>query len=227
LINTVLFDFVNTLAFLSPKREDILRSFAKEQGIALDKKDILKVFINLDEIEPYSSVRIKNLKDKKDFYLKYNERLFKNFDLKHSDKFFDFYMNYNKKWQLYKNVKYVLNELVSEGVQIGIVSNFDSNLENIVKDLGIFEMFNFLCVSQKVGLEKPDINFYKYVKKSYNIVPSSTIYVGDSYSLDYVPSKELGFQSYIIDRHKQFLFVESRLDDIKDILAKVEDSNVT
>ena len=41
MINTVVFDFVNTLAYLNPKREDVIYNFLTEKDINISKSKIV------------------------------------------------------------------------------------------------------------------------------------------------------------------------------------------
>ena len=86
-------------------------------------------------------------------------------------------------------------------------------------------MFDFVAISAKIGLEKPDIEFYKYAKKVYNIDIKTAIYVGDSYSLDYIPSKKAGFNSFLIDRNNIILKNANKLQNLNEIKKMV--TNVT
>lgn len=59
MIDTVLFDFVNTIAFDTPK-EDILTKYCKENNLeVISRLDILRCYAELDGEMPYSSVTIK------------------------------------------------------------------------------------------------------------------------------------------------------------------------
>jgi putative hydrolase of the HAD superfamily len=108
----------------------------------------------------------------------------------------------------------VFKFLKEKEVRIGILSNFDDNLENILLKLNILNMLDFVVVSAKVGLEKPNVEFYNYAKARYNIDTNSSIYIGDSYELDYAPSTESGFVSFLIDRDD---VVEKNIRKIKNL----------
>ncbi len=65
MIDTVLFDFVNTIAFLTPRKEDILTKYCKENNLeVISRLDILRCYAELDGEMPYSSVTIKKDSEK-------------------------------------------------------------------------------------------------------------------------------------------------------------------
>jgi hypothetical protein len=44
MIDTVVFDFVNTLAYLNPKREDVIYNFLIDKGLEINKDKIVDAF---------------------------------------------------------------------------------------------------------------------------------------------------------------------------------------
>jgi len=224
MIETVLFDYVNTIAFLRPSREDILiEYFKKERDILLLKEDASELYTKLDEKHHYSSVTIRSAPEKKAFYDEYNKIIFGELQGGDHSSYYDFYRSVMKRWVLDESTLEVFNFLKNRGITIGILSNFDENLEEVLKTLGIRDMLDFIFVSAKIGLEKPDIKFYECAKNMYNIDVDRTIYVGDSYTLDYLPSRKVGLISYLIDRNNVNLKTENKIQDLNEIIRMVAD----
>jgi len=224
MIKTVIFDFVNTIAFLKPLKEDILIEYCqKENSVLLSRRQVEKVYVEVDDALPYSSVNIGTANEKKIFYDQYNELLFNKLGMPGSKEFYDFYNSVEKHWVLDKPVLELFKHLKSKQISIGIISNFDNNLESVLEGLKIEKMLDFVAISAKIGLEKPDIELYKYAKKVYNIDVNTTIYVGDSYNLDYIPSKEAGFTSFLIDRGNNIAKKANKLQNLNEIIQMVGD----
>ncbi|MEW5720331.1 MAG: HAD family hydrolase, partial [Chloroflexota bacterium] len=57
---------------------------------------------------------------------------------------------------LFDDVIPTLTALHARGKQLGILSNFSPNLENLLRQLGVHHFFSFFIVSGIVGVEKPD-----------------------------------------------------------------------
>ena len=76
MINTVVFDFVNTLAYLNPKREDVIYNFLTEKDINISKSKIVDALKIADDQCHYSCFEIVDKKSKKNFFqTKYNKAL--------------------------------------------------------------------------------------------------------------------------------------------------------
>jgi putative hydrolase of the HAD superfamily len=205
MIDTVLFDFANTLAYIDPKREEIISNFLLDRmKIKTDKLRILNTLRQVDEELHYSSVKITSTKLKKDFYRKYNKRLMQILELHFSNKncleLFDYYAAIPKEWKLFPETIELMKILKNRDIKIGIASNFDSKLEKtLVHHLGLYDYLDFIVVSQVVGLEKPDVNFYKFVINQNSLTPENTLYIGDSYCLDYLPGTAANLKCYLYD----------------------------
>jgi HAD superfamily hydrolase (TIGR01549 family) len=220
------FDFVNTIAFLNPRREQILHNYAlTTNGVSLDVKLMSDAFKKNDNRFPYSSVNITSLEEKKDFYTVYNEALFKELDLKNYQGFFDYYNSTYKNWEPNADLFEVLNTLKSKGITIGIASNFDKGLEKIVSRLEIMDYIEFLVVSQEIGVEKPSLEFYNFLKNSYNLKVEQTMYVGDSYFLDYLPAKEVGFKAILLDENNFYNDHTDKILNLKEILEIIRNAS--
>jgi len=213
MIKTVLFDFVNTLAYLSPSRENILQQFLQEKN-----QLILEAYKNTDEYMPYSSIKISNLHEKRKFYSGYNQILFNNLGSLCYNDFYDYYNSIKKEWLLYDDALQTINDLKSRDIKVGIISNFDKNLDKILQFLRIGDLLDIVVISAKIQLEKPNIEFYNYVKNNYDLNLTETLYIGDSYNLDYVPSRHVGYESYIIDRNNLYCNVPNRVQKLSDII---------
>ena len=202
MIDTVLFDFVNTLAFLEPRKELLFQKFIKKQtGETIPLQYIQVAYDELDGELPYSSVKIQTEDAKRGFYTEYNKRLFQKFNVAGYQDFYDYYHSTPKRWALDADAPKILKRLKEMPVRVGVVSNFDGYLETLLAHLGIHGYLDFIAISQKIGLEKPDVEFYKFVQNEYNLNLSRALYIGDSYSLDYLPATEVGFNSVLIDRN--------------------------
>ena len=224
MICTVLFDYAGTLAHISPSRESMLTQYL----LAMTKEDfgkdiIARAFKKTDGELFYSSVNIITAAAKDNFYNQYNERLFENLGLVsmkgHGHEFRDHYYSVQKKWTLKDEVIPTLVDLERQNITMGVISNFDSSLRAILKENGIDMFFDFAAISQEVGLEKPNIEFYDHVVRKYDIDPGDTLYVGNDYELDYRPATEVGFKCLLYDEQKYYKNLQVRkITNLKEIL---------
>ena len=68
-----------------------------------------------------------------------------------------------------------------------------------------------------MGLEKPDCSFYESFFEFSNYNKNETIYVGDSYLLDYLPAKRIDLDVYLLDENNLYQHIPERIKSILDI----------
>jgi HAD superfamily hydrolase (TIGR01549 family) len=227
MIKNILLDFAETIAELKPTREDILEDFLVQKKIKISKQKIYQVYKYIDISLPYSSVKINNIVDKNNFYLKYNHQLFTMLGLVHfsediNKEFLDFFLGIKKHWTIKTDLFELLKELKKDGYSLSLISNFDTRLKDILHNLKLDDFFDFVHISQEAGLEKPDINFYKsfFEISKYNM--SETIYIGDSYLLDYAPAKKIGLNVYLLDESHLYSHINERIISILDVEKSIQ-----
>jgi putative hydrolase of the HAD superfamily len=227
MIDTVVFDFVNTLAYLNPKRENVIYNFLTDKGITINKSKILDALKIADDQCHYSCFEIVDKESKKNFFqTKYNKALLVALEIDYTIAncvaLYDYFDNIHKEWILHDGAMETIKQLKKLGYTVGVASNFESSLKTKLADsLGLVEHLDFLEVSQCIGLEKPDIKFYEYVIKNNNLNPKNTLYIGDSYVLDYIPGQEVGFNCCLYDKNDTHMSVSSRITHFNQVLGHI------
>ena len=206
----IFFDFANTLASIYPPLEKNIQNFLKSKKIFRSKKKIKQSILCANEVFFFSSFA-KNKKYKELFYLKNNSFILKRLGIynKFETEMYDYILNSNKFWVLKKNVFLTLKKLRIDH-NLGIISNFDKNLVNILNNLKIGKFFNLIIVSDIEGVEKQNKTFYKKIIKKYKINLDKSIFVGDNYHLDYLNSKNSGLNTFLITENEK-LFSKKNL----------------
>lgn len=104
-------------------------------------------------------------------------------------------------WQLYPDVEPMLTAVRQlGGVQVGIVSDWGSNLRSIVAELGLEAYLDFVLPSGAVGLSKPGAAFYRMALDRAKVAPREAIMVGDSYRADVRGAWGAGMDAIWLDR---------------------------
>ena len=104
-------------------------------------------------------------------------------------------------WTLYPDVEPALTELAGTGLAIGIVSDWGSNLSEIVRSLGLDRWVDFVLASGAVGLAKPDPAFFGVALARTGVGPDEAIMVGDSFRADVLGARSAGMAAVLLDRH--------------------------
>lgn len=207
-IKAILFDLVGTLIYVKGSVGLIYSSVAESFGFEIDSEKLNKAFIEAIHIKPQP---IGGNEEEKKWWKEVVSNTFKfsGYDLKEkfNEIFEIIFKEFTTKgaWAVYPEVFNVLKNLQKNNLKIGLISNFDNRLEIILKELEIYECFNCLSYSGKVGFSKPDPRIFQYALKELNIIPEEALYIGDSLETDYYPALNLNMNAYLIVRSRGLL----------------------
>lgn len=104
-------------------------------------------------------------------------------------------------WFVYPDVKAALVNWQSLGIELGIISNFDSRLYSVLQDLHLREFFTSITISTQVGAAKPDSLIFTTALEKHNCQPSAAWHIGDSIKEDYHGAKAVGLRGVWINRN--------------------------
>jgi putative hydrolase of the HAD superfamily len=106
----------------------------------------------------------------------------------------------HKLWQIYPEVGPVLAQLRARGLKLGIVSNWDLRLPVVVKNLKLWDSFDFVLGSSACGATKPARKIFEEALSLAGVLPHEAVHVGDTYDEDFVGAKEAGLHAVHLDR---------------------------
>ena len=75
--------------------------------------------------------------------------------------------------------------------KLGVISNFSGNLEIILKEYQMFNLFDFVLDSYYVGASKPDPKIFREAISKTNCEPFEICYMGDNAIRDIIPATKL------------------------------------
>lgn len=79
--------------------------------------------------------------------------------------------------------------------KLGVISNFSGNLEIILKEFKMLDLFDFVLDSYYVGASKPDSKIFKLAIEKCGVDPSQICYMGDNAVRDIIPANKLKFNT--------------------------------
>ncbi|MCX8077649.1 MAG: HAD-IA family hydrolase [Geminocystis sp.] len=123
---------------------------------------------------------------------------FSNFDL-----FFEELYQYFKTaepWEVYEDVVPSLNRWKNQGISLGIISNFDSRIFPVLESLKLRDYFDSITISSLTGYAKPHPKIFLTALAKNNCKPEEAWHIGDSEKEDYQAAKEVGIQSFWLNR---------------------------
>jgi putative hydrolase of the HAD superfamily len=103
-------------------------------------------------------------------------------------------------WYIYPDVLLALEKWRSQGIELGIISNFDSRLKSVLEALNLKNYFQSVTISSEVGAAKPDPQIFQAALAKHGCKPEAAWHIGDSSTEDYEGAKAVGMQAYLIRR---------------------------
>jgi putative hydrolase of the HAD superfamily len=104
-------------------------------------------------------------------------------------------------WRLYQEVPHTLKALRNRGLELGIVSNFDSRLFNVIRGLGIAELFDTVTISSLAHAAKPSPKIFELALEQHAVEPGEAMHVGDSLRDDVEGATKAGLAAVLLARH--------------------------
>jgi putative hydrolase of the HAD superfamily len=104
-----------------------------------------------------------------------------------------------KAWTLYPETRSTL-EFLSRRFRLGIISNFDSRLFDLLGNLGIDLFFEVVTLSWKAGAAKPDARIFMHAVEQMNVPAANCLHIGDSVEEDFQGAVQAGLHAVLLDR---------------------------
>lgn len=104
------------------------------------------------------------------------------------------------RFRLMADAPRALDALASRGVRLGVVSNWDCGLPDVLADLGVRERFGVVAASAVVGAAKPDPAIFRAALAALGVPPARALHCGDSPALDGAGARAAGIPAVIVDR---------------------------
>jgi REG-2-like HAD superfamily hydrolase len=126
-------------------------------------------------------------------------------------------------YRLFDDAAPAIEAIRADGYRVGLISNFESWLDELLVELELGESFDVVAISALEGVEKPDPRLYETALERAGVAPSEAVHVGDSVKFDVEPAERLGMHPILIDRIGRY---EGRgrwptISSLKDLRAEV------
>ncbi len=103
-------------------------------------------------------------------------------------------------WRLFPETAETLARLRARGLELGIISNFDSRLFSVLRGLGIAESFDTVTISSLAQAAKPAPKIFQLALDKHAVDPDEAIHVGDSLRDDVEGAAKAGLHGVLLDR---------------------------
>ncbi|MBK6797734.1 MAG: HAD-IA family hydrolase [Acidobacteria bacterium] len=223
-IKSVFFDAAGTLFDVKDSVGEIYSSFARQYGADPNPQMIQADFVRYFSQQPplafergMADIRRNELE--RNWWRLIVESVFAGHPIRQFDQFFDELFEYFRTgdaWRLYDDVLPTLLKLKKNGIGLGVISNFDSRLPDLLSNLGIFDLFDSVHISSCEGAAKPDPVIFISALGFHKIKPEEAIHVGDSLREDFEGAQSAGLSAVLIDRigQNKSNYCITRLDEL-------------
>jgi beta-phosphoglucomutase len=115
-----------------------------------------------------------------------------------------------------------LEALQALGMPMSVLSNFGAHLHALLERFDLLRFFEFVIVSSKVGLAKPDRRIFDLAVSNSGLPSDRLLYVGDHVGDDIDGARRAGLDAVLIDRHnRQPEAPCSRIRSLRDLVNYV------
>jgi HAD superfamily hydrolase (TIGR01549 family) len=212
-IKAIFFDWFNTLAHYDPPREELQSQALLEFGIEVPPQKIIPALAIADrdyfEENAISPVRQRQPEEQAQVYARYQQTILTEAGVKISQEP-DLLVKIMKKAQeLAKGMRFVLfgdvldtlKVLQERNLTLGILTNLDSDVQSICRELGLEPYIDFIVTSGEVGADKPKPPIFQAALEKASIAAVEALHVGDQYKVDIVGARGVGINPVLIDRN--------------------------
>lgn len=201
----LLLDAANTIIHKPAIWPGFLGACSKN-GFDIDEIELRKKHKILSEIIHFPDVT------SKEFYRTFNNEVLLSMGIIASEQLLDdiFAACTYLPWEPFEDT-FILRELK---IKKAVLSNFNSSLKFKMKDIFGENMFDSIIGSEEEGIGKPNVKFYLRALELLAVEPGKVLYVGDSLKLDVIPAQSIGIDAWLIDRDRNFLHFNKRIDSL-------------
>ncbi len=87
--------------------------------------------------------------------------------------------------------------LRARGVPVGVISNSEGGLAQLIAEMGWTEDFDAVADSGALGMEKPDRAIFDWTAARLGVHPHDMVHVGDSWAADYLGARAVGMRAVL------------------------------
>lgn len=221
----VFFDAMGTLFDLKNSVGEIYQHYAQKYGVNIDAEAIEQAFVQSFKSAPplaFSAQELTTIKQQEfDWWKQVVIATFNHLEL--LTKFTDFenffteiylYFGTKEPWYIFPDTVESLQQWRDRGIELGVISNFDSRLIEVLNLLDLDQFFTSITISSIAGFAKPEPTIFQIALSKHNFAPHQAWHIGDSPIEDYAGGKNAGLTSFWLNRNDRLLNIENQLPNL-------------
>ncbi len=210
MIKAIFFDWFNTLAHYSPPREELESQALKELGFDISPKD-LSYGLYLGDKHLYEEnarlpIRQRSREEQTKIYAMFQRIILKEKGINATDdqvlKLHSrmLQLNANMQFVLFDDVIDTLKDLKAQSLKLGLLTNLQSEVNSMCRELGIAAYLDFTVTSAEAGADKPQPPIFLKALELAHVKAAEAIHVGDQYQNDVLGARGVGILPILLDR---------------------------
>lgn len=218
--DAVLFDAAETLFTTRGSVGEIYSTVARKYGSTASPSEIQESFKqHFPHSGPLNSAAEKPWWKEVVFRVFSDVGMIENFD-RFFEEIYDLFRD-SRGWMLFPETREVLEVLRSHGLKLGLISNFDSRLYSVLKDLGIHSLFDAVTICSEVGYAKPHPEIFRAALRALSVEPHRALFTGDSLVDDFQAGRIAGIATFLLDRSNRYeaMLSVARIRSLREICA--------
>jgi putative hydrolase of the HAD superfamily len=225
-IEIVFFDAGETLLHPHPSFPELFARVANASGYPMDVERVNDVqqqlAPHLVELAHETGIEKPSLDpdDSLVFWSHLYRRLLAELDIQDEElvqKMYDTFSS-SASYRLFDDALPALKEIEGAGYRLGLISNFEEWLEEMLVELEVGHVFDTSIISGIEGIEKPDPEIYRKALQRAGVAAGSAVHIGDSPKMDVEPASSVGMQTILLDRYDRYADAEGpRVRSLREI----------
>jgi putative hydrolase of the HAD superfamily len=208
MIEVVFFDAGETLLHPHPSFAELFSEVCRRDAVEVDSADVRaaqeRLAPHLVDLNESTGVDAPSLsaEGSRRFWSYLYRRLLEEFDIEDERLVGELYATFSNtsSYKLFDDALDVLDSLTRDGYRLGLISNFERWLEEMLIELEVGGHFELTVISGVEGVEKPDLRIYEAALEKAGVEARRTVHVGDSPVLDVEPALAVGMNAVLVDR---------------------------
>jgi REG-2-like HAD superfamily hydrolase len=206
-LDAIVFDVGGTLLDMKPTRAEVMASVLLANGFKVDQAVLEKAIRKADRALDREFAELEG-EDNSAFWKKFDLLVLKDIgfegDLDHMHheltEEFDSFLPKIETWVDYPETRGVLEDLRKRGFILGVISNATDLVNKVLDNLDLTKNFDFVIVSDEVGVNKPSSKIFMMAAKKAGTSPNRMLFIGDKLSTDIKGAVDAGMNAILVDR---------------------------
>ena len=209
MIEAIFFDFYDTMARFDPPRDKLQAAACADFGMRVTKEGIDRGYSEADALMARENallpLRKRTPEAREEFFAEYERLVLKGAGLQVSRE------QASQVWQRVRQMRYdvalfddvlpALHVLKEQGLTLGVISNLNRDMGDLVRRLKLSPYVDFSVTSGEVGAEKPHAPIFLAALEKAEVEPPRAIHVGDQLDSDVKGARAVGINPVLIDRY--------------------------